>query len=242
MKKLLLLISLVLIGCSSLELGDALSSEQYTQRILDLGLSHDENLKEASKLKTPHLVSVVSLQLTNARDEKIQNESDFAESVKLAKLVKISNNNLSFIGSEISESIKTGVLAEDFDKHSYFLEGYKDSSNSIIQHKLHVSIFHNSKNKRDYFSANACDQWGRCEDAKEDGTNNKLKLKALTSNASNCTSYRCDYAEVIEIELSDVFLKNSLKKGLTIRLFSKKKNHKILISKAYLLGYLSIAQ
>ena len=70
MKKLLqiLLISLCLLGCASLELGDALSSEQYTQQILDLGLTHEENLEQASKLKTPHLVSVVTLQLTNARD------------------------------------------------------------------------------------------------------------------------------------------------------------------------------
>ena len=78
MKKTLiyLLLSIGLIGCSSLELGDALSSEDYTQRILDLGLSHEENLIEANKLKTPHLISVVSLQLTNARDDKIQYQKD----------------------------------------------------------------------------------------------------------------------------------------------------------------------
>jgi len=103
MKKLLILlsISIGLIGCASLELGDALSSEQYTQRILDLGLSHEENLVEASKLKTPHLVSVVSLQLTNARDEKIQNEIDLAEAEKLADLVIVSNNGMRFIGSKL---------------------------------------------------------------------------------------------------------------------------------------------
>ena len=57
MKKTLLLglVSLGLIGCSSLELGDALSSEQYTQNILALGLTHEENLIEAGKLQTPHL-------------------------------------------------------------------------------------------------------------------------------------------------------------------------------------------
>ena len=49
MKKIfsIFLISAALIGCSSLELGDALSSEQYTQKILALGLSHEENLDEA---------------------------------------------------------------------------------------------------------------------------------------------------------------------------------------------------
>ena len=87
MKKplLLLLISFGLFGCSSLpvgdaltsmELDDALSSEDEAQRILSLGLTHEENLIEASKLGTPHLVSVVSLKLTNARDEKIQNDFD----------------------------------------------------------------------------------------------------------------------------------------------------------------------
>ena len=84
---LIFLISFGIVGCSSLELGDAISSEQYTQRILDLGLSHEENLAEAKKLNTPHLISVVSLQLTNARDEKIQNEIDLIESEKFADQV-----------------------------------------------------------------------------------------------------------------------------------------------------------
>ena len=78
MKKFVLLLS-VLIGlsaCSSLDLEAVNSSEQETQRILALGLSHEENLAEASKLNDPHLVSVVSLQLTNAHDDKIQSEVD----------------------------------------------------------------------------------------------------------------------------------------------------------------------
>ena len=74
-----------------------MSSEDETQRILALGLTYEENLKEASKL-SPHLASVVSLKLTNARDKKIQNEIDLIESQKLAELVKISNNGLSIIG------------------------------------------------------------------------------------------------------------------------------------------------
>ena len=244
MKKLLLVlsISIGLIGCASLELGDALSSEQYTQRILDLGLSHEENLVEASKLKTPHLVSVVSLQLTNARDEKIQNEIDLAEAEKLADLVIVSNNGMRFIGSKLSESIKTGVLETDFDLQSYYLEGIKDQTSGDIQHKLNLTISHNSKNKREYFSANACDSWGRCEAVKEDGTNNELELKAISSSASNCTTFKCDYSEIVEIKLSEDFLKDSSKKGFSISLISKKKSHKIKVSKAYLNGYLSAVQ
>ena len=64
-KVLLLLISLSFIGCSSvdlgsslssLELGEALSTEDEANRILALGMSHEENLKEASKLDSPHKI------------------------------------------------------------------------------------------------------------------------------------------------------------------------------------------
>ena len=103
-----------------------LSSQQYTQRILDLGLSHEENLVEASKLRTPHMISVVSLQLTNARDEKIQYEIDLVESEKLEALVNISENGSSFIGSEINQSrLKMEFLLTDLDIHRYYLEGSK---------------------------------------------------------------------------------------------------------------------
>ena len=84
MKKFILLLS-VLIGlssCSSLELQALTSSEEETQRILALGLSYEENLIEASKLSDPHMVTVVSLQLANANDDKIQSEIDLIESEK----------------------------------------------------------------------------------------------------------------------------------------------------------------
>ena len=95
---------------------------------------------------------------------------------------------------------------------------------------------------REYIGANACDPWGRCDDIKQDGSNNKLELKALTSNASNCSSSTCDYNETIKIKLSDDFLKDSVENAFNILLISKKKSHKIKISKAYLMGYLQIAQ
>ena len=90
-----------------------MSSEQYTQKILSLGLSHEENLIEASKLGTPHLVSVVSLQLTNARDEKIQHDMDLIESKKIEDYVNVSNNGLRFTGPEKTESVKTGVYQQN---------------------------------------------------------------------------------------------------------------------------------
>ena len=237
---LIFLISFGIVGCSSLELGDAMSSQQYTQKILDLGLSHEENLAEARKLKTPHLISVVSLQLTNARDEKIQNEIDLIESEKFADKVTVSGSR--YIGSEISESIKTGVLETDFDLLNYFLEGVKDSKSGNIQHKLHMTVSHNSKSKREYFSAHICNQWGRCDATKEDGSNNKLELIPISTNASNCNSFKCDYSETIELSLSDDFLRDSADKGISLSLISKKKSHKIKVSKPYLMGYLAKAK
>ncbi|MBT4653572.1 MAG: hypothetical protein HOC15_03690, partial [Thiotrichales bacterium] len=69
MKKLsiILFLSIGLIGCSSIELEPISTSQEETNRILAMGLTHEENLAEAKKLKTAHMTSVVSLQLTNAR-------------------------------------------------------------------------------------------------------------------------------------------------------------------------------
>ena len=247
-KLLLLLVSLSFIGCSSINVGDtfssleldgAMSSEDETQRILALGLTHEENLKEASKLKTPHLITVVSLQLTNARDEKIQNEIDLIESQKFADKVMVSGSR--YIGSEISESIKTGVLETESDLLNYFLEGVKDFKSGNIQHKLHMTVSHNSKSNREYFSAYICNQWGRCNAINEDGSNNKLELTYISTNASNCNSFKCEYSETIEIALSDDFLRDSADKGVSLSLISKKKSHKIKVSKPYLMGYLAVA-
>ena len=64
MKNVLIAFSIIFIlsSCSSVELEAVSSSEEETQRILAMGLSHEENLIEASKLDTPHIISVVSLQ------------------------------------------------------------------------------------------------------------------------------------------------------------------------------------
>lgn len=240
MKKTLLLglVSLGLIGCSSLELGDALSSEQYTQNILALGLTHEENLIEAGKLQTPHLVSVVTLLLTNARDEKIQYEDDLIESKKIAEQIVVYNDGSQIIAPQITETINSGVLQTDADFISYYLEATKDSNNSH-NHKLHLTVSHNSKSEREYIGANICNKWGRCEALTEDGSNNTLELKTLSSNASNCSSYNCDYSETLEIKLNDYFLKDSFDKGITFNLISQKKNNKIKVSAPYLMAYLS---
>ena len=94
MKKyfLLTLISFALYGCSSIELEAVSTSAEETQRILAMGLSHEENLIEAKKLKSDLMISVVTLQLTNAKDEKIQAEIDKVESNKFSDLVNVSES------------------------------------------------------------------------------------------------------------------------------------------------------
>ena len=74
-----------------------------------MGLSHEDNLIEAKKLKSSHMTSVVILQLTNARDEKIQAEKDQVEATKFADLVNVFDDGSSFIGSQVSESLENSL-------------------------------------------------------------------------------------------------------------------------------------
>ena len=236
MKKLVLLLS-ILIGlsaCSSLELQTVTTSEEETQRILALGLSYEENLIEASKFSDPHMVKVVSLQLTNAKDEKIQYEIDLLESEKLANNVILSLSGTNFSGPIISKSEST-VLNMNPDLLNYNLEGLKNLTSGIVNHKLQLSLIYNSDKKRNYISANLCDKWSRCDD-------NSIEINNISTNASNCSSSSCDYKEIVEVNLSDEFLRNYIKKGFTIRINSKKNSNKVIISRVYLMGYLQVAQ
>ena len=123
MKNFLLLFSLffLLASCSSLEIESATSSDDEVQKILALDLSHEENLKLASKLDSPHLVKIVTLKLKNARDEKIQAAIDSEKSAEFAEKVSISNDGNSFSSLEISESLQTGILLTDVDFLKYNL-------------------------------------------------------------------------------------------------------------------------
>ena len=237
MKFFILAFSFVLIlsGCSSLELEAVPSSEQETQRILALGLSHEENLVEASKLDTPHKVAVVTLQLNNARDEKIQADIDLKESNKYAEEVITLEEASKFISSEISENLKNGVLDADVDKLTYRIEGSKDETSTILNHQLKLSLTYNSKNKRNYNSVKFCDKWNNCDDSSQE-------INVISVNASNCKNNRCDYLEKISLDLTDSFLKDSIEKGFSMRLISNKKTNSIKIPKAFLMGYLKVAQ
>ena len=237
MKKTLqiLLLSVGLTGCSSLVLEPVSSSQDETQRILSLGLTHEENLIEAGKLKSTHSISVVTGQLNKARDEKNQAEVDLVESVKFAEMVVVSDNSSNFIGSKISESINKGVLMTDVDFQDYYLSGVKGANYGLLKHQLHLIIKHNSNDKRIYSSANVCDKWNRCDLDRRDVT-------LISSIASNCTSSSCDYTEVMELDLADQFLTDKMEDGFTMLFNSKKQKNKITISSAYIKGYLKIAK
>jgi hypothetical protein len=183
MKKILqiLLLSIVLTGCASLVLEPVSSSQEETQRILALDLTHAENLIEASKLNDNHTISVVTGQLNKARDEKIQAEVDLVESIKFSEMVVVSDNYSNFTGSKISESIKKGVLMTDVDFQEYYLSGVKDTNSGLLKHQLHLTIKYNSNDKRIYSSANLCDEWNRCSLDQRD-------VVLISSIASNCTT------------------------------------------------------
>jgi len=237
MKNFLITLSILFIlsGCSSLELEAVSSSEEETNRILALGLSHEENLIEASKLDTPHLVSVVTLQLTNARDEEIQDKIDLIASDEFASMVNISSDGLKFIGSNVSESKKTGILETDIDIQNFHLEGIKNPNNGLINHKLVLSVAHNSRNERQYSSANLCDEWNRCD-------SNKQEINVVSSSAANCSTSSCDFKEVMELSLSNDFLRKASNTGFKMKFNANRKSNKINVSKSYLMGYLKIAQ
>jgi len=236
MKKFLLLFSFLflLAGCSSLEIDPATSSEDESQKILALGLSHEENLRMASKLGTPHLVKIVTLKLNNARDEKIQAAIDAEKSLEFAEQVKVSQESNEFISMEISESLQTGILTTDIDFLKYYFHGNRDLENGMINHKLHFNMVYNSSKSRDYHSLISCDKWNNCEE--------QIEIKTSSAIGSNCSNNSCDYQEVFEVDLTDEFLRKTITDGFSMRLISEKKSNSIEIPKAYLMGYLQVAQ
>ena len=231
----LLTLSFVLFGCSSLTIEDASSSNDETQRILDMGLSLDESLLEAKKLDTPHLVSVVSLQLKNAISDKIQADKDLQESKKFERMVIVSENGSKLVSGKIKELIKDGFLATDVDELNYFIEGSRNLNSDSISHTLFISLIYNSKNMRNYFSVDFCDRWNNCELESQE-------IIAKSSGAYNCSSSSCYYEEEIEIKMTDELLRNTLENGFLMRLISEKKTSKVKISKPYLMGYLRVTE
>ena len=237
MKKLLqiLLLSLGLIGCASLNSLESLEfsnspAEAETKKILALGLTHAENLSEARKLTDPTLVSAVVQELKTRNDNALIE----AEKVdKYAEKVKVSDSNSKFIGSKISKSKKRGLLVND-DFQDYFLQG--SINNGLIQHQLHLSIKYTSDKWRNYYSASFSDK-------------NQVDITLISSSAVGCSGSSCDYTEVMELNLSDDFLRSNMEKGFSILFNSKSsdkkgsiKPNKITISSDYIKGYLKVAK
>jgi hypothetical protein len=241
MKKLLLLLllSLGLIGCSSIDNAELTSPmspfDTQVNRILALDLSHAESLKEANKLTDPDLAVAVVNEL---EAKKLQADNAIIEAeivAKYAEKIKISDSNSKFIGPEISETKKRGLLA-DPDYLNYFLSGIR-GNDGLIQHQLHFSIKHDSEDRRDYYSASQCDRWKGCTD---DG--NEMDITLISSNASGCNGNVCSWMEVMELKLSDEFLRSNMDTGFSMRFNANKKTSKITISSLYIKGYLKVTK
>jgi len=230
MKKLLLflLLSLGLIGCASLDSLDSLEfsaspAEAETKKILALGLTHTENLNEARKLKDPTLVSEVIQELETRNDNDLIEEEKM---VKYAEKVIVSDSNSKFIGSELNERKQIGLLVNS-DFEDYFLQGSKN--NGLIQHQLHLSIKYTSSKWRNYYSASF-------------SNGNEVDITLISSSAVGCSGSTCDYTEVMELNLSDDFLRSNMEKGFSIVFNSTKSSNKITIPSEYIKGYLMVAK
>ena len=247
MKKILLvlLLSIGLIGCSSvnlpsvnlsaLELSAISPSDVQTEKILALGLSHDQNLVEARKIADPNIASAVIKELNNRIVEAENNRIELENVVKYAEMVKVSDNNLKFVGPKISDTKSRNLIgkAENLD---FFLLGLK-GNNGSIQHKLNLSITYTSDERRNYASASYCDTWGGCDD-----NENQMDVTLISLKASECSSFDCDYNEIVELDLSDSFLKENMEKGFSIDFNSKASiSNRITIPPSYLKGYLKVA-
>ena len=66
-----------------------------------------------------------------------------------------------------------------------------------------------------YSSASYCDKWNGCDNE------NLMDITLISSKASGCSSYECDYNEIIELNLSDDFLRNNMEEGFSLSFNSK---------------------
>ena len=234
----MLLLSIGLVGCSSIDYAELTApvspSNFQIDRILALNLSHEGSIIEANKLMDPALVSIVVKEL-ESRKLKVENATIEAENVAIyAEMVKVSDDNLKFMGPRISDTKKRNMIgkAENLD---FFLLGLK-GNNGSIQHKLNFSITYTSNERRNYASASFCDKWGGCENE------NQMDVALISFKASGCSSFDCDYNEIVELDLSDSFLKENMEKGLSLDFNSKATiSNKITIPSSYLKGYLKVA-
>jgi len=237
----MLLLSIGLVGCSSIDYAELTMVSPVSpaniqiDRILALNLSHAGSIVEANKLMDPVLASNVVREL-EAR--KLKAENIAIEAVKVAnfaEMVKISEDGFKFLGPKILDTKKRNMIGNP-ENLDYFLLGLKGINNESIQHKLNFSITYSSDEKRNYSSVSYCDNWDGCD------SENLMDITLISLTASGCSSYECNYTEIMELNLSDDFLRSNMKDGLSMSFNSKKANNKITFSPLYLQGYLSIAK
>ncbi len=233
------LLSIALVGCSSIDYAELSSpvspSKTQIDRIIALNLSHTESLKEANKLMDPVLVSTV-VKALEARKLKADNAAIEAENVAIyAEMVEVSDDNLKFVGPKISEIKKRNMIGNP-ENLDYFLLGFKDNNSGLTQHKLNFSITYTSDERRNYSSANYCDKWNRCDNE------NQMDVTLIAIKASGCSSFDCDYNEIVELDLSDSFLKENMEQGLSMDFNSKASiSSRVSIPSSYIKGYLKVA-
>ncbi len=69
-----------------------------------------------------------------------------------------------------------------------------------------------------------------------------MDVTLISLKASGCSSFDCDYNEIVEFDLSESFLKENMAKGFSIDFNSKASiSNKITIPSSYLKGYLKVA-
>jgi len=69
-----------------------------------------------------------------------------------------------------------------------------------------------------------------------------MDVALISFKASSCSSFDCNYNEIVELDLSDSFLKENMEKGLSLDFNSKATiSNKITIPSSYLKGYLKVA-
>jgi len=247
MKKILLvlLLSFGLIGCSSinvpsiklssLALSTTSPSDIQTDKILALGLSHDQNLVEARKIADSNISSAVVKELNNRILEAENKQLEIESVVKYAEMVQVSDNNLNFTGPKISDTKSRNFIGKA-ENLEYFLLGFKDNNTGLTQHKLNFSITYTSDERRNYSSANYCDIWSRCDNE------NQMDVTLIALKASGCSSFDCDYNEIVELDLSESFLKENMEQGFSMDFNSKASvSSRVSIPSSYIKGYLKVA-
>ena len=69
-----------------------------------------------------------------------------------------------------------------------------------------------------------------------------MNVTLISLKASECSSFDCDYNEIVEFDLSDSFLKENMEQGFSIDFNSKGSiSSRVSISSSYIKGYLKVA-